>query len=162
MDNTANTRLFNDLVNKQLQNIPPSKKLQYNDIKRLCGYINGNIFDESKCTLWSGYVTNYKNPQRGVYINFYFRKKKVALHRLLYINYVGELDDDEYIKYVCMNKGRCCNIHHIKKFKYDKSVTHKKAAEKKDKNKKKNKKKRDKIYQVEQESRPEDFILVFD
>jgi len=86
----------------------------------------------------------------------------VALHRLLYINYVGELDDDEYIKYVCMNKGRCCNIHHIKKFKYDKSVTHKKAAEKKDKNKKKNKKKRDKIYQVEQESRPEDFILVFD
>lgn len=129
MDGTINNQLFNDLIKKQLHDIPATKKLQYNDIKRLCRYIADNMFDEDKCTLWSGYITNFNNPQRGIYINFYFRKKKVALHRLLYINYIGELDDDEYIKYVCENKGVCCNIHHIKKFKYDRSGNDKKKVD---------------------------------
>ena len=26
--------------------------------------------------------------------------------------------DDEYIKYNCENKGKCCNIYHMKKIKY--------------------------------------------
>ena len=55
----------------------------------------------------------------GTYVNFYFRKKKVALHRLLYINFIGHLDDDEYLKFNCENKGKCCNVHHMNKFKYN-------------------------------------------
>jgi hypothetical protein len=71
--------------------------------------------------LWSGYITNDKNINKGVYINFYYNKKKIALHRLLYANYVGEISDKEYIKYNCINKGKCCNIHHMSKFTYKKN-----------------------------------------
>ena len=53
-----------------------------------------------------------------MYINFYFRGKKIALHRLLYINFIGNLDDDEYIKFSCTNKGKCCNLNHLIKYKY--------------------------------------------
>jgi hypothetical protein len=47
--------------------------------------------------------------------NFYFNGKKVALHRLLYNNFLGDLDDSEYLKYNCENKGKCCNLNHFKR-----------------------------------------------
>ncbi len=31
-----------------------------------------------------------------------------------------QLSNNEYIKYTCKNKGKCCNINHIKKIKYNK------------------------------------------
>jgi len=114
------TDLFNDMINKQIKNIPNDKKLQYNDIKRICKYINTSIFDEQKCCLWNGYVTNLNNNNKGTYINFYFRKKKAALHRLLYSNFIELLTSNDYLKFNCDNKGRCCNIYHLKKFKYNK------------------------------------------
>ena len=52
----------------------------------------------------------------------YFNKKKIALHRILYNNYVEEIHDNEYIKFICSNKGRCCNINHMKKFIYNKNI----------------------------------------
>lgn len=112
--------LYTELIDRQLDDIPVHKKLQCTDIRRLCKYIDGNIFEEDGCCLWNGYITNSNNPNRGIYVNFYFKKRKVALHRLLYCNYIGPLNDDEYIKFVCKEKGKCCNIHHFKKFKYDK------------------------------------------
>jgi hypothetical protein len=112
------TEFLKELLNKQLKNISSDKKLKYNDLKRLCKYIDSNIFDENKCCLWTGYITNINNVSKGIYINFYFNGKKAALHRLLYINFVGELMDDEYLKFNCINKGKCCNIFHLKKFKY--------------------------------------------
>lgn len=115
-----NSELLNDMLKKQLKTIAHDKKLKYNDLKRLCKYINGNIFDETKCCIWNGYITNVNNESKGVYINFYFKGKKAALHRLLYINFVGELTDDEYLKFSCDNKGKCCNIAHLNKFKYTK------------------------------------------
>ena len=79
-----------------------------------------SIFDEEKCVLWAGYITNLKNKRKGTYINFYFKdKKKVALHRLLYANFKGEISNKEYIKYSCSNKGKCCNINHMVKFEYN-------------------------------------------
>ena len=81
--------------------------------------INKSIFDENVCSIWTVYITNTNNTSKGMYVNFYFRKKKVALHRLLYCNFVGDLGDDEYLKYNCVNKGKCCNIHHMNKFKYN-------------------------------------------
>jgi hypothetical protein len=115
-----NNDLFKELISKQLKNISSDKKFQFTDIKRICKYINTSIFNEQQCCMWSGYVTNINNLNKGAYINFYFRKKKAALHRLLYINFIGDLSVDEYLKFSCENKGICCNIHHLKKFTYQK------------------------------------------
>lgn len=112
------TQLISELISRQLNDVPISKKLQYDDIKRMSKYISGNIFDENACSLWLGYITNVNNTDKGVYINFYFKGKKAILHRILYANYVGKLDDNEYLKFSCPNKGKCCNIHHLKKFAY--------------------------------------------
>lgn len=49
-------------------------------------------------------------------------KVKAALHRLLYSNFVDHLSEDEYLKFTCDNKGKCCNIYHMKKFKYTKPI----------------------------------------
>ena len=37
---------------------------------------------------------------------------------LLYNNYIGELSNKEYIKFNCINKGKCCNIYHMSKYLY--------------------------------------------
>ena len=110
-----------ELMSKQLKKISQTKKLQFSDIKRICKHITTSIFDESICSIWDGYVTNMNNKNKGTYINFYFRGKKVALHRLLYTNFIEELNADEYLKYTCENCGKCCNIQHLKKFKYQRN-----------------------------------------
>lgn len=116
-----NNNIFNEMLTKQRKNIDPNKKLLYSDIKRIAKYLTNSIFDENNCTIWNGYITNSKHIDKGVYINFYFRKKKVALHRILYINYVDNLGTDEYLKYNCENGGRCCNVNHFAKHKYKKN-----------------------------------------
>jgi len=118
-----NNKMFKELIQKQRKCIPNDKKLQLNDLKRICKYIDTCIFNKNKCCIWSGYITNKNNVTKGTYINFYFKKKKVALHRLLYCNFIDDLNADEYLKFNCDNKGMCCNIHHLKKFKYQKKTT---------------------------------------
>jgi len=116
---TENNELLKELLTKQLKTVQYQKRLQYSDLKRVCKYISSSIFDPVKCCKWEGYITNSNNTcGKGTYINFYFRKKKAALHRLLYSNFIGDLLDDEYLKFGCENKGTCCNINHFKKFKY--------------------------------------------
>lgn len=112
--------LLKELTIKQIKNIPPDKKLQYSDLRRISQYIDTSIFDENKCCLWSGYITNENKLTKGTYVNFYLRKNKSALHRLLYINFIGDLTDDHYIRYTCNNKGKCCNVNHFKKIQYAK------------------------------------------
>ena len=118
-DKINNNFIFTEMIKKQRKNIPENKKLSLHDIKRICKNLNQSIFTD-KCSLWSGYVTNKNKTNKGTYVNFYFRHKKVALHRLLYINYNDDLSDSEYLKYTCCNKGVCCNINHLRKFKYNK------------------------------------------
>ena len=72
--------------------------------------------------MWTGYITNANNINKGTYVNFYFRNKKVALHRLLYSNFVAPLDSTEYLKFTCVNKGVCCSVYHYEKFKYSKTI----------------------------------------
>jgi hypothetical protein len=99
-----------------------SKKLAHRDLRRITEYINTSIFDEHECCIWSGYVTNATNAKRGTYVNFFFKGKKVALHRLLYNNFVEYLGDDSYIKFSCEDQnvnGKCCNINHMIKYKYN-------------------------------------------
>jgi len=112
-------KIFKELVSKQKKDVSSNKKLQLSDIKRIAKRISGSITDPNECSIWNGYITNMNNAAKGTYVNFYFRKRKVALHRLLYINFIGELDDDEYLKFTCENKGKCCNVHHMNKYKYN-------------------------------------------
>ena len=112
-------KIFKELIAKQIK-VNNSNKLSVQDIKRISKNIVTSIFNLNECSIWDGYITNLNVKNRGTYINFYFKKKKVALHRLLYNNYVSVLNKDEYIKYTCENKGKCCNINHMKKYKYNK------------------------------------------
>lgn len=115
MKNNYSDKILIELVTQQRKNINVDKKLSYNDLKRISKYLNSSIFLEDECSLWNGYITIIKNDEKNSYINFYFNGKKYALHRILYINYIGELLDSEYIKFRCPNKGRCCNINHFYK-----------------------------------------------
>lgn len=112
-------KLFKELLSKQIK-VNNENKLSPPDIKRISKNLTTSIFNITECSIWDGYITNLNFKKRGTYINFYFKKKKVALHRLLYNNYVSVLNKDEYIKYTCGNKGKCCNINHMKKYKYNK------------------------------------------
>lgn len=109
-----------ELKRKQLPNVPASKAFRPSDIQRIVQHTTTSIFDKEKCSLWTGYITNLQNRKKGTYVNFYFKnKKKVALHRLLYANFKGDIGAQDYIKYSCPNKGKCCNINHIVKFEYN-------------------------------------------
>jgi len=113
---TQKKDILHEMLNKQRKCI--NKKLSYNDMARIVKHVNKSIFGE-ECSLWDGYVTNINNNVKSQYVNFYFKDKKVALHRLLYVNFVGDISDNEYIKYKCQNKGVCCNVTHLNKFDND-------------------------------------------
>jgi hypothetical protein len=110
--------IFKELITTQLRAVPARWRLNIGDIKRICKYIDTSIFSTDDCCLWNGYITNMNNTHKGTYVNFYFKKKKVALHRLLYSNYVSPLGINDYLKFSCENKGICCNVTHYKKYKY--------------------------------------------
>ncbi len=120
--NLKSNDFLKELLINQIKNINPNKKLNYGDIKRISKFLVSSIFSENTCCIWNGYVTNEKNQSKGTYINFYFNKKKIALHRLLYINYIGEISNKEYIRFTCDNKGKCCNINHMKKYSYNRNI----------------------------------------
>lgn len=138
VDNTKKNKLLIELLQKQLKDIDSDKKLYLHDLQRICKNIPKSIFDNDGCCLWTGYVTNLHKENKGTYINFYFKHKKVALHRLLYTNYVENINKGDYLKYTCKNKGVCCNINHLKKFEYNKEKKNKKQLENKKKQVKKN------------------------
>lgn len=162
LDPVESRKILKELVSMQLKNIPIDKKLRYKDLHRITKYIDSSIFSD-ECCCWNGYVTNLKNVSKGTYINFYFRNKKVALHRLLYNNFVGVMDDDEYLKFSCDNRGKCCNVNHMIKYKYNGThdeTTDTDGESKKSCKKHKNAKKT--ISNAEIAADPKNFILTFD
>ena len=126
-------QLLKELIRNQNPDVPEDKKLYLQDIQRICRNISTSPFSTDECCLWEGYITNLNKTNKGTYINFYFRHKKVALHRLLFANYVGPITNTDYLKYTCKNKGLCCNINHLEKFKYNKSSAEKTTLPKKKK-----------------------------
>lgn len=120
IEKTIKKNLLNEMLSSQLSGISPSKRLHYKDLARIVSNINTSIFSGDKCCVWDGYVTNIQNAKKGTYINFYFKGRKVALHRLIYANFVGNIRDSEYLKFSCDNKGKCCNINHL--IKYEKNT----------------------------------------
>ena len=110
---SENDKILKELIQNQKKNII-DKKLMYCDLRRISKYLTKSIFND-ECSIWNGYITTIKNDEKSSYINFYYNGKKFALHRLLYQNYISDLNDSEYIKFNCHNKGKCCNINHIYK-----------------------------------------------
>ncbi len=137
-------KLYCEMIDNQLIGLDDEYKLKPNDILRICKYIEKSIFNDG-CCVWKGSIANINNVNKGTYINFYFNKSKVILHRLLFINYVDTLEDDEYIKFTCDNKGICCNINHYKKYKYN---TTKKTNKEIEDNKQEQKNKSDVIMKI--------------
>jgi hypothetical protein len=111
---TNNDIILCKLIKNQKQNISLEKKLTFSDLKRISSNLSNDIFDDN-CSLWNGYVTNLNSKKNNCYISFFYKNKKIALHRLLYINFIGELKDDEYLKFNCENKGKCCSLNHLAK-----------------------------------------------
>jgi len=99
--------LFNQMINQQRKDIPEDYKLYYKDMKRVIKKIDNSIFN-STCCVWKGYITFNKN----YYVNFYLYGKKLSLHRLLYINFIGDLSDNTYLTFKCKNKG-CISLNCI-------------------------------------------------
>ena len=113
----SKNKLLIELINNQRDNIDSKKKLDIKDLHRICKNLNSSIFSINKdndCCLWCGYVTNIASSNTH-YVNFFFKKKKYALHRLLYENFIGDINKSEYLRFSCENKGVCCNLDHIKK-----------------------------------------------
>lgn len=140
MDGNNVSKLFEELIKKQRKTCKENKKLTLQDIRRIAKNLKSSIFDASCCSMWDGYITNKNKESKSSYINFYFRHRKVALHRLLYENYVSDIEENQYIKYNCSNKGICCNINHMYTLVPEESKKESKKASKV-KNKKKSKKK---------------------
>ena len=88
------TIIFQELIQNQRKNIISDKKLSLSDLKRISIYLSNSIFTND-CSLWDGYVTEIKN--NNAFVNFFFNGKKQALHRLLYNNFVNDINENEYI-----------------------------------------------------------------
>ena len=103
--------MVDTLISLQRARCPVDKLLSEKDLNRIIARTGGIMNNTNECILWDGYITHNKID----YINFYFNGKKCALHRLLYINFRGKLNENDYLYYTCNNKGKCCNINHFSK-----------------------------------------------
>ena len=97
------------LANKQLSIIDNTKKLKYKDIKRIIKHCKTDIFSD-KCCLWNGYISN------TTCIPFYLNNIRDNLHRLLYINFIGKLTMNDYLRITCETGRQCICLNHMKKF----------------------------------------------
>ena len=111
------------MLQKQRKGLPYKLRLDIDDIKRIVYNINYSPFSETECCIWNGYVTD-NDISKTKYINFYFKHHKIALHRLLYINYIDDLNNNNYLKFICKNKGICCNVTHIEKSNNNSLIKH--------------------------------------
>ena len=108
------SEILSKLIKNQKIDIIYDKKLAFTDLTRISNNIPIDIFS-NECCIWTGYITNFKSNKKNYYISFFYKNKKVSLHRLLYANYIGNINNNEYIKYTCNNKGTCCTLNHMKK-----------------------------------------------
>lgn len=112
--NINKNKLLTELCLKQRKKADKKYFLDLNDLIRLLKNIDSSIFNKTECVLWKGYLTKCNN-NKSCYVNFYLKKRKLALHRILYINFIDDLNDKHYLKFTCSNPGKCCNINHILK-----------------------------------------------
>jgi hypothetical protein len=119
--NVNKNKLLTELCLKQRKKTNKKYFLELNDLIRLLKNIDLSIFNKAECVLWKGYLTKCNN-NKSCYVNFYLKKRKLALHRILYINFIDDLDIKNYLKFTCDNPGKCCNINHILKVTEDDEI----------------------------------------
>ena len=129
MGKISKNKILVELINNQLDDIENKKRLDVKSLQRISRNIEGSLFGD-ECIIWQGYIT-YIESTNVHYVNFFFNGKKHALHRLLYLNFIGEVKSNEYLKYSCPNKGKCCNINHIYKINSKKTLDLKKNTSEK-------------------------------
>ncbi len=78
--------------------------MSLSDLKRIASYLNSSIFT-NECSFWNGYITVSKLSVKSetAFVNFFFNGKKQALHRILYYNFIDDLNENEYLKFSCEN-----------------------------------------------------------
>ncbi len=113
--NKSKSDILNELINKQRKDVYYARKLTYRDLNRIVKYVDKSLFGE-ECCIWKGYISCLGKDLNNFYINFFFKDKKVGLHRLLYSNFIGNIDNNEYVRFSCNNIGKCCNINHFIKY----------------------------------------------
>ena len=102
------------LLQKQLPLVPVDRKLEESDFKKISKNLDNNIeFGGRECNLWKGVFCNKGKTDKGIYVNYYFQKKKNSLHRLLYENYINKLNYRDYLVHV-FNEPLCRNPNHIR------------------------------------------------
>jgi len=112
--------IMDELVSKQRKIMQQKRKLNYSDMSRIIKYVDKSLFDD-ECCIWKGYVCCF-NKNKNNYINFFFGGKKIQINRLLYENYIGNVEKDEIIKNICESGGKCCNVFHYGKFKINEGI----------------------------------------
>lgn len=117
---SSKKKMLAELCVKQRKHDNGKYQLEINDLTRFLKHIETSIFNTEECVLWSGSLTKCNNG-KSHYVNYYLNKRKLALHRILYINFVGDLDHNQYLKYTCDNPGICCNVKHFIKVNDDES-----------------------------------------
>lgn len=120
MGKISKNKMLVELINNQLDDMENKKRLDVKSLQRISRNIEDSLFGD-KCVIWQGYIT-YIESTNVHYVNFFFHGKKHALHRLLYLNFIGDVKSNEYLKYSCPNKGKCCNINHIYKINSKKTL----------------------------------------
>lgn len=71
--NKYDIKILEELMKKQINDVPLNYKLSYSDLKRLSKNLDTSIFGD-ECSIWKGFVNQKTNNKK--YVNFYFRKKK--------------------------------------------------------------------------------------
>lgn len=102
MDNIPNLIRYQ---RKDIIKIGNYDKLDFYEIKRLDKYSKGDLFSD-ECVLYTG-VARQQTPI------FSFKGRKVSLYRLIYHNYIGNIDNEIHIGLKCPNRGKCICIKHI-------------------------------------------------
>jgi hypothetical protein len=92
---------------KNITDVGNYGKLDFQDIKRLDMYIKGNIFSSKECCLYTGEI-------KKKYSTISYKGKKVSVLRLLYHNYIKDVQADDTLEYLCDKTGVCCNLRHFK------------------------------------------------
>ena len=107
---TSPQNYLRNLLSHQRKNIPDIGlygKLLFDDMKRIDLFISGDpIVDVKNCCLFTG-------RRKNDYCYFSYRGRKTSIIRLMYHNFIEDINPLHRIKHTCENKGVCCNLNHI-------------------------------------------------
>lgn len=121
-------KLFKELRESQRSEnvIPKHLRLNSRHLLTIASKSVTETFNTDECIVWTGYIRKFNAGNYKV-IPFSINGRLRLLHRLLYLNFVGELSRTEHLRFECKTDG-CCNYKHLYKCKEKKVSVHRKTA----------------------------------